>query len=81
MRIYHLKDVLYFSRKKSLPITIDGNDIGYVRKTTSDNLEKSSTFSYTSIDEQDDFILGIKNNGWKRLIFSPISAGYRIQPI
>ncbi|GIP62447.1 hypothetical protein J32TS6_10020 [Virgibacillus pantothenticus] len=70
MRTYYLKDVIYFSSKKAIPVTTDINEIGYIRKTISDTLEKDSVFSYISADEQDYFVLGMKQNGWKRLVLA-----------
>ncbi|AUJ23355.1 MULTISPECIES: hypothetical protein [Virgibacillus] len=70
MKTYHLQAPIYFSAKKSIPITIDQEEVGYIRKTTANTLEKDRVFTYTSYDEEKYYVLGIKKNGWKRLVLT-----------
>ncbi|RFA33616.1 hypothetical protein CAI16_14165 [Virgibacillus dokdonensis] len=59
-----------FFRKKSTPITIDQEEVGYIRKTAANTLEKNRVFTYTSYDEEKYYVLGIKKNGWKHLVLT-----------
>ncbi|WP_121640200.1 hypothetical protein [Virgibacillus sp. Bac330] len=53
-----------------MPFTIDQEEVGYIRKTAANTLEKDRVFTYTSYDEEKYYVLGIKKNGWKRLVLT-----------